>query len=257
LVKFSSQHSSNIVEFDNFIIRSAFQAIIHSDGKVFGYEALSRIQYRDTGQSVCPDIFFNGLDKLENFREVIFEINRCHLMTFRLSYFYAPGRKIFLNLTPDFFNRVFEDKYILDRTKGLLSDLGIYPGDVIAEITEAHSLCDEKLAKGVRYMSDEGFNSAIDDFGDKGSTLGRVQLCRPHIVKISRNLYLDTIEGNRSYLIELIKFFHCIDARVVVEGIEEPSHVEVLKGMGVDFFQGFLFHEPELVEIVKGVEDDF
>ena len=255
MVKFSNQHSTYIVEFDNYIIRSAFQAIVSSEGEVFGYEALSRIQCRDTGQSIRPDIFFNALVNLDNQREVLFEINRCHLMTFRLSEFYTPYRKIFLNLTPDFFNRLLEDKYILYLVKGLLSAHGFSPDDVIAEVTEVHTLCDEKLSLGVKCMSDSDFNIAIDDFGDDGSTLERVNACMPNIVKISRNLYLENIEKNPSYLIGLIDYFHNIEAKVVVEGIEDESHVETLKSMGVDYFQGFFFHKPALVEVevAKGV----
>lgn len=254
-IKFSTQHSSYIVEFDSYIIRSAFQAIIDYNGEVFGYEALSRVQCRDTGQSICPELFFNGLDKSKNSRGVLFEINRCHLMTFRLSDFNTPGRKIFLNLTPDFFNSLLEDKYTLYLLKGLLSAHGFSPNDVIAEVTEAPSLCDKKLSQGVKAMSDSDFNIAIDDFGDKSSTLERVSACMPSIVKISRHLYLDNIEKNPSYLIGLINYFHNIKAKVVVEGIEDESHVEILKGIGVDYFQGFLFHKPELVEfeVVKGV----
>ena len=254
LVKFSTQDLSYIVEFDSYIIRSAFQAIIASDGEVFGYEALSRIQCRDTGQAIRPDIFFNAVDKLENFRGILFEINRCHLMTFRLSKFYSPHMKLFLNLPPDFFDRLIKDKYTIYLFKGLLSAYGFSPDDVIAEVTEAHALDDKKLAQGVEFMSDGEFNIAIDDFGDEGSTLERVESCRPHIVKISRHLYLGNMENNQSYLVGLIDYFHNIGVKVVIEGIEEPSHIGILKEMGVDFFQGFLFHKPELVELLD-VED--
>ncbi len=252
LVRLSAQHSSYIVEFENFIIRSAFQAIIASDGEVFGYEALSRIQCRDTGQSVRPDIFFK---KNDSNHVLLFDINMCHLMTFKSSKFYSSHVKIFINLTPDFFTKISEQPESLNKIERLVETLGFNNSDIVAEVTEGESLNEFNLGKGVDDLSLLGFNVAMDDFGDGGSDINRFEILKTNIVKISRNIYLENIENNPSYLIGLINHFHNNKAKVVVEGIEGERHVEILKNMGVDYFQGFFFHKPELVEVevAKGV----
>ncbi|EAS64550.1 EAL domain-containing protein [Photobacterium angustum] len=136
----------------------------------------------------------------------------------------------------------------------IIKSFGFNNSDIVTEVTEGESLNEIKLGEGIKKLISLGFNTAMDDFGDGQSDINRFNTLKPNIVKVSRQLYLDNIENNPSHLISLIDYFHKSEAKVVVEGIEDESHVEILKSMGVDYFQGFFFHKPTLVEIKNTIQ---
>tara|TARA_R110001583_G_C5473182_1_gene393040 strand:- start:136 stop:378 length:243 start_codon:yes stop_codon:yes gene_type:complete len=46
---------------------------------------------------------------------------------------------------------------------------------------------------------------------------------------------------------ELIQFCKAMELEVVVEYIENKKTFELLKSLNVDYFQGYYFHKPELL----------
>ena len=85
-----------------------------------------------------------------------------------------------------------------------------------------------------------GANSGIND-------MERVDIMKPHIVKIDRELIsdIDHIPEKQGNVKSLVGNFHSKNILVVAEGIERKEEFDFLKALGVDLFQGFYLARPE------------
>jgi len=239
---------SYVVSFKDYVIRSAFQAIVDIDGNAIGYEALARININKSGKQVKPDVFFHLLMKDVYYRNVLFMINKLHLLSYRKSHFFAKEKKLFINLTPDFFERIMHFPYLIEDANKMLKEFDITRNNLVAEITEGHAVCKKSLAIGTKLLSENGYKLALDDYGDKASDFERYEMCKPDIVKISRNFFLSQkASGSYTEFKILIDTFKGNGSMVLVEGIELLDDYNVLLSLGIDYFQGFFFHKPECV----------
>lgn len=125
-----------------------------------------------------------------------------------------------------------------------------------------HSLCLELVEFGdcqdrltlianARKLRAGGVVIALDDFG---SRLNCFDLCAAGIVdtlkidmSIISQLHLDP--NQRAIVDSIMTLGSGLGARVVTEGVETVDELNALKSLGVDFAQGYHFHEPEVVEI--------
>jgi len=239
---------SYVVYFKEYVIRSAFQAIVDINGNTVGYEALARININESGEQVRPDVFFYLLMKRENYRNVLFMINRLHLLSYRKSKFFSKEKKLFLNLTPDFFERIMHFPYLIEEVNKIFKEFDITRSNVVAEITEGYAVCKKSLAIGTKLLSGNGYKLALDDYGDEASDFERYEMCKPEIVKISKNFFLSQKEsGSYMEFKILIDKFKGNGSMVLVEGIELIDDYNMLLSLGIDYFQGFFFHKPECV----------
>lgn len=247
-IYYCKRKDSYVLSFKEYIIRSAFQAIVDTDENTIGYEALSRIHIGSSDKNIRPDIFFNFLKKDECCYELLFLINKLHVVSYRKSRFYSNDKKLFINLPPDFFERIRYYPHIVDDINNMFKEYDISRNNVVAEITEGHAVCKLSLAIGAQLLSRQGYKIALDDYGNEASDFERYEMCKPEVVKISREFFLMQ-KYNRDYaeLKILIDTFKGRSSKILVEGIEFYDDYEMLFSLGIDYFQGFYFHKPECV----------
>ncbi|MCK8782289.1 EAL domain-containing protein [Rhizobium sp. NTR19] len=132
----------------------------------------------------------------------------------------------------------------------LLSNLSLNdlpPGSLEVELTETSLMQDsaQVLAK-LDEMVELGVNLAIDDFGTGYSSLSYLQRLPVSVVKIDRSFIRALGDGSREQKLvhSMIKLSHEMGYRVVAEGIEAPEAAELLRVMGCDEGQGYLFSRP-------------
>ncbi|MCR5337843.1 MAG: EAL domain-containing protein [Lachnospiraceae bacterium] len=87
---------------------------------------------------------------------------------------------------------------------------------------------------------------SVDDFGSGINDMEKVELMRPHIVKLDRELIsgIDHIPEKQQNVQELVLKFHSEGILVVAEGVEEKEEFDYLVGLGVDLFQGYYLARP-------------
>ncbi|RXJ73708.1 hypothetical protein CS022_08215 [Veronia nyctiphanis] len=248
-VEFDQTQKTFTVCFGEYSVRSAFQAIVDVMNKPMGFEALARITLTHSCQPVSPYMFFKHLRQQEKANQVLFKIIECHAKSFRHSPFFSPDVKLFINLSPNFFVMLHQVPGLITAIKKMLSEAEIPLENVVGELTECCCKQTKQLSKGLSVMKAENIWLAIDDFGEKCSNMPRYGSFRPNIVKISRKFYLSTLRDNPEKLISIIDGFKADGVHVVVEGVEEPEDFKLLTQMGVELFQGFHFHRPEVVTI--------
>ena len=95
-------------------------------------------------------------------------------------------------------------------------------------------------------MRRRGVELAIDAFGTGYSSLAYLDRFQPDIVKISQS-FIDDID-KRTGLVELVRSVIDMAARlkirVVVEGVERQTQIDILKDLECQFVQGYVFSHP-------------
>ncbi len=114
---------------------------------------------------------------------------------------------------------------------------------VVWEVTECDSLGPDDL-RGLRRLQEWGYTVAMDDAGAGHSTMHRLGIVRPNIVKLDRPIVQVWAAGHRDPLRRWVEAAQGIGAAVIAEGIEDASWVAGLAAEGVDAVQGFALGRP-------------
>lgn len=121
------------------------------------------------------------------------------------------------------------------------------PKTLEIEVTESGVMTDMQLAKyQLQHLSAAGFKIAIDDFGTGYSSLAYLRTLPISILKIDRE-FIREMHNNcqdqrlTSTIIDMARHF---EFKTVAEGVEEPAQLELLRTMGCDKVQGFMFAPP-------------
>lgn len=87
---------------------------------------------------------------------------------------------------------------------------------------------------------------AADDFGSGINDMERVDVMKPDIVKLDRELIsgIDHDPLKQNNVTRLISDFHAKKILVVAEGVEEKEEFDYLAEAGADLFQGFYLARP-------------
>lgn len=89
---------------------------------------------------------------------------------------------------------------------------------------------------------------SIDDFGTGYSSLSYLHRLPIHTLKIDKSFVAEMQEGDehiRYPIVEaIVNLAHSLDLSVVAEGIETLKQIQILKHMGCEFAQGYIFSHP-------------
>ncbi len=121
---------------------------------------------------------------------------------------------------------------------------------IIVEITE-HTLLEGsgRAMTTLNLLHRLGARLCIDDFGTGYSNLSVLRTLKPSIIKIDKSL-LTGAPGDdvaTGLLAAAIHMGHALGAQVVVEGVEREDEAELLRNLGADAGQGYLFARPMAV----------
>lgn len=124
---------------------------------------------------------------------------------------------------------------------------GLEPQALEVEVTESGVMTDMQLAKHqLQRLSTAGFKIAIDDFGTGYSSLAYLRTLPISILKIDREFIREMHNNTQdqrltSTIIDMARHFQF---KTVAEGVEVPAQLELLRKMGCDKVQGFMFAPP-------------
>ncbi len=118
---------------------------------------------------------------------------------------------------------------------------------LIFELTEHDSVRDyDLLTRAVADIRAMGGFVAVDDAGAGYSNFHHILKIRPDFVKLDRSIITDLqSEDARVALVEMFSSFSSkINSWLVVEGIEEPGELRLLRELGIPLGQGYLLGAP-------------
>ena len=137
------------------------------------------------------------------------------------------------------------------RVAGILADTGLSPHCLHLEITETALAHDpRRFIDALHDLRRSGLRLALDDFGTGHSTLAHVQRLPVQVLKIDRT-FVATLgtEANGSAIADnVLSLARSLDLRIVAEGVEEAHQAAILRTLGCDLVQGYLYGRPVAAE---------
>ena len=138
---------------------------------------------------------------------------------------------------------------LVDQVAESLSAAAIPPSAVQVEITESALMNDfEPVMNALDALRCLGVNLAIDDFGTGYSSLAYLKRLPVTTVKIDRS-FVHGLGGtddalDRPIVDAIIKMAQSLRLDVIAEGVETPEQLDVLRALGANVAQGFLWSKP-------------
>ncbi len=137
--------------------------------------------------------------------------------------------------------------------KRVLRETGLSPGRLTLEITESAVMRDPGAAMVVLgELKELGVAIAVDDFGTGYSSLAYLERLPVDILKIDKSFVQDLGSSkSASHLVKaMVDMAHALDMLVIGEGVETRDQLSMLKALGCDLAQGFLFAVPSPPELL-------
>ncbi|MFV2038989.1 MAG: EAL domain-containing protein [Acidimicrobiales bacterium] len=108
----------------------------------------------------------------------------------------------------------------------------------------------------LRQINDRGISIAIDDFGTGHSSIAYLETLPIDIIKIDGSFVARVHKSGADYatVSALIQLAKVLGSQVVAEGVETEEQLELLRDLGCDLAQGFLF-SPAVFDIAHGEQE--
>jgi diguanylate cyclase (GGDEF)-like protein len=141
-----------------------------------------------------------------------------------------------------------------------LRDTGLLPARLVLEITESALMDDtEATLKKLREIKALGVGLALDDFGTGYSSLTWLRRMPADIVKIDKG-FVNGLprDGNDTALIRaILNLGGALSLRTIAEGVETEEQLRLLRELGCEVAQGYLFAPPLAAEAVRQEHPDY
>jgi len=240
------------VELNQF--RVYYQPIVSlCTGRIVGFETLSRWQ-RPEGL-VMPGEFIAVADETG----IILAINRqlldeaCRQVRSWQALFPSdPPLTVNVNIT----SKQFAQPDLASQIDKTLKETGLDPCCLNVEITETIAMGDaDRSAVVLTELKALGVRLDIDDFGTGYSSLSRLQRFPVDTLKIDRSFIsrMDTDVETGEIVRIIVMLAHGLRLKVVAEGVETQAQADLLRDIGCELAQGYLYSKPVPAETIEQI----
>ena len=228
-------------------IETYFQPVVRlSDGGVTGAEALARL--RDDGGRILPPADFIPLAEEIGLIEEIGEAVLATAVreTMRLTREIDRPLHVAVNVAADQLT-----PRLVSAVDTVLAREMLPPQRLTIEVTES-TLADRpaEAAEVLATLRGRGVVVALDDFGTGYSSLSYLATLPVDGLKIDKS-FVSVMGSSRQGLMLsrlVVQLAASLDLRTVAEGVETIEQADLLRGMGCDYAQGYLYARPMPVE---------
>lgn len=141
----------------------------------------------------------------------------------------------------------FAQANLVSQVAQVLSKTGLAPETLRLELTESVTMRDEeRTTRILSELRNLGVRLCIDDFGTGYSSLSYLRRFALDILKIDRSFVTDMLINSESQEIvkTILSLGKNLRMKVVAEGVETCEQMNLLKSLGCEFAQGYLFSRP-------------
>ena len=246
--------------YENGYYRLFYQPVINLEsGKLAGFEALIRIIHPEDGL-IPPSDF---IDIAEN-SAIIFPLGLWiieeagrQINEWKKAFFLDTPLRINVNLSAKQFIHPELTSHIFEITERLKID----EHDIAFELTESAFMEDMESANiALLELRARKFALYMDDFGTGYSSLSYLMHFPVNVIKIDQSFvkWMHIDEQSETLVKSLVILAHNLGLKVVAEGTDDESHIEILKNCGCDYAQGYYYAKPLPVEdAAKFISDHF
>jgi diguanylate cyclase (GGDEF)-like protein/PAS domain S-box-containing protein len=142
--------------------------------------------------------------------------------------------------------------FVLNEAESLQVDLA----HVCFEITETAAI--SNLSKATHFINglrSKGCRFSLDDFGSGLSSFSYLKNLPVDYIKIDGSFVVDMLDDpiDRVMVEAIVEVGHVMGVQVIAEWVENEATLLLLKGMGVDYAQGYHLGRPKEVLIEEGI----
>lgn len=123
--------------------------------------------------------------------------------------------------------------------------------NICFEVTERMLLdASTNVVQTISKLKKQGIKFSIDDFGTGHSALGYLNKFDVDYVKIDKSFVSDIQTNNQKRIMceYIILMSHKLGIKLIAEGVETQEQEKILKTLGCDYLQGYLFEKPISIE---------
>ena len=157
------------------------------------------------------------------------------------------GRRLAFNISPRQLDR--PDFFV--RLRNAFADAQVPLSRIELEFTESAAMeASETVLAEVAALRADGVTISIDDFGTGYSNLARLRSMPLDRVKLDPSLIADieTCEKARVIVQAVVQLIKGVECEIVAEAVETAAQADILRAMGCDTVQGYVFAEPMFEE---------
>lgn len=167
----------------------------------------------------------------------------------------APDGRLF-SISVNLSVREFAQPDLVKAVAAILEETGLLPSALRIEITESAIIGQKHPAiETVEQLRALGVEIHLDDFGTGYSALSYLHRLPLDAVKVDRAFISSIDQEDRPLHVvkAIISLAHAIGLEVVAEGVTNHRQLELLRDMGCDLAQGFIFSRPCNSEEMQGM----
>ena len=225
-------------------------------GKIIGVEALSRWHHPELGQ-VPPTDFIATAERIGMIKplsEWVLDTACRQAMAWKKQGF--PAMQMSVNISPIH----FLDEDIISLVKRIIDETGIPPKELSLEVTETVVQTKKENLAIFRDLKNLGVQLAIDDFGTGYSSLASLKHIEVDCLKIDKYFVDEMLVDDKGFVLidAMVEMGHKLGYKIVAEGVETLKQLEILKRLGCETIQGYLYSKPIIAnEISKLIDSNF
>jgi diguanylate cyclase (GGDEF)-like protein/PAS domain S-box-containing protein len=222
----------------------AFQPLVKlRTGGIVGFEALLRWEHPEKG-TIAPNDFIPLVEAtglIVPLGAWALREAASQLVKWRNEFPGMPGLFMSVNISP----LQLVSPGFCDFLAETLRQTGAPVEHLKLELTESVFL-DPAMAETLEQVRSLGFPIKMDDFGTGYCSLGYLQRTRFDAIKIDKSFIAEIDSSKEAYEVvsTIISLGKSLNMRVVAEGVETESQLNVLRGLGCTYGQGFHFSKP-------------
>ena len=217
--------------------------------KLSGFEALMRWRHPELGL-ISPGEFIPLAEEIGLINEMgEYALQESCLQMHRWIQTYPEAAALTININVS--SHQLETDNFLTGLEATLRQTQLDPKNIKLEVTETSLIKNTQNSwENLSKLKDKNIRISLDDFGTGYSSLSYLIKFPVDTLKIDRS-FISTMEHNQSSL-EIVRavitLARTLGMVVVAEGLEDVSQGLVLKELGCDLVQGYLFSKPLSVE---------
>ena len=213
------------------------------DHKLRGFEALARMR-DDDGSYISPVDFIPVAEKTGLVDRIDMKVYEM-AVDFIAKVIAETGRHITISVNVSV-RHLMKNNFI-EEIRRVLEERNVSADHIEIEITESIMIDSaEKALERIEQLKAMGMKVAIDDFGTGYSSLSYLNSFPSDLLKIDKSFIdkMNLSDSSRQYVAMIISIVHTLDLKVISEGVESADQVDVLKDIGCDYIQGYVWGKP-------------
>ena len=222
-----------------------YQPIVDlATGQMRGVEALLRWNHPDLG-AVPPDVFIPMAEHggaIQVLGWYVLDQACAQLARWTVE---SPEHRLAVGVNASV--RQLDEPGFAQRLFDLIASHGVAPDQIVLELTEQALAIDiDSVAAVVAELRAGSVSVAVDDYGTGYSSLRYLDRFDADVVKIDRSFVANVVDSVHTQKIvrSVMHMAESLDLQSIAEGIETVEQWQIVRALGCELGQGYLFSRP-------------